>query len=310
MPLEQSGLRRPSRPECDCYSCMDSYRARVARWCDANDIDPDDFYDDEQYDEDTGDRAVMWHGYKPQPVFRGNGPVYLGMELEIEAPQSQHSLESWARKVRKGLGEVVYLQEDGSINYGFEITTHPMSYPWAMREFAWDYLASMADEGFRTHPEVGIHVHVSRAGFTSECHLYRWLKFIYRNEPQVTKLARRRSSGWARFDRTYRNGAKRYAKKGYPAGLHGYLDDRYQAVNPNNRDTLEVRVFASSLKPREVKAALGFVDGAVEYTRQLDANKIIQANGWGWSNFVDWLRRQRDEYRPLLAELEALSCVS
>jgi hypothetical protein len=84
---------------------------------------------------------------------------------------------------------------------------------------------------------------------------------------------------------------------------------RYQAVNPLNSETLEIRVFASSLRPSEVRAALAFAAATVEYTRDLDANKIIGSNGWGWSTFVGWLR-QHDEYRPLLDELETLLCVS
>ena len=267
-----------------------------------------DEYDEEPEYSSPDDRQIQYHGYKPRPVFYGDGPLYLGMELEVEAPDDRYSLDQLARKVREDLGDVVYLQDDSSIGYGFEITTHPMSYSWAMSNFNWEALIAMADRGFQTHEDVGIHVHVSRAGFSSECHLYRWMKFVYRNEAQVSTLARRRSGSWASFSPEYRKAVKRYMKaEDYLR--RGYMDDRYQAINPNNRSTLEVRVFASSLKPREVKAALAFVAGSVEYTRDLDANKIIKEQGWAWSRFVDWLRRH-DEYRPLLDELEALSCVS
>ncbi|HSJ75495.1 MAG TPA: hypothetical protein VK899_04835, partial [Gemmatimonadales bacterium] len=85
--------------------------------------------------------------------------------------------------------------------------------------------------------------------------------------------------------------------------------NRYQAINPVNDQTLEVRVFASSLRPREVKAALAFVASTVEYTRDLDANKILTERGWAWSSYVDWTR-ERPQYRPITEELEALSCVS
>jgi hypothetical protein len=98
---------------------------------------------------------------------------------------------------------------------------------------------------------------------------------------------------------------KRYMK----GHRDSYYDTRYQAINPTNRDTLEVRVFASSLEPREVKAALAFVASTVEYTRGLDASQILHNGGWAWSSYVEWLR-SHDEYRPILDELEALSCVS
>jgi hypothetical protein len=264
-----------------------------------------------------GPTVLHSHGWRPQRWdYKGRGPVYLGMELEIEIRESLNEYE-YAGRVQTLMGDAVYLQDDSSINHGFEITTHPMSYTWAMRNFPWDALETLSDEGCSTHSEVGLHIHVSRSAFSGECHLYRWLKFIYRNEQQVSRLARRRGSRWASFDPSHRAAVKHMVKaedvrRGY--NRHGrYLPhgamERYQAVNPQNEATLELRVFASSLRPSEVKAALAFAAATVEYTRDLDANKIIQSNGWAWSTFVDWLR-QHDEYRPLLVELEALTCVS
>jgi hypothetical protein len=238
------------------------------------------------------------------------------MELEIEIPDSSNEYD-YAERVQGLMGDAVYLQEDSSIGHGFEITTHPMSYAWAMTQFPWDALNTLSDEGCSTHTEVGLHIHVSRSAFSGECHLYRWLKFIYRNEQQVSRLARRHGSRWASFDPSYRRAVKHMLKaedvrRGYDRRGH-YLPhgalERYQAVNPLNEATLELRVFASSLWPGEVQAALAFAAATVEYTRDLDANKIIQSNGWAWSTFVEWLRHH-DEYRPLLVELEALTCVS
>lgn len=259
------------------------------------------------------------HGWRPREWdYRGTGPVYLGMELEIEIARSQ-GMREYARRAQDLLGDVVYIQTDSSITYGFEVTTHPMSYQWAMGEFRWDALRTMADDGCFTTPEVGLHVHVARTAFDGECHLFRWMKFVYRNEQQVSRLARRRHSSWARFDPDQRAAVKHFLKaedtrRGYRLDRDGratYLPpaDRYTAVNPLNADTLELRVFASSLQPGEVKAALAFAASTVEYTRDLDANKIIRGNGWAWPAYVEWLR-SHDEYRPLLDELEALSCVS
>lgn len=302
---------------CTCAWCIEDARnTLMTAQDDDDDSDPDYFDDDSDGSDDDGSETIRYHGYKPRPVFHGDGPVFLGMELEVEAPGDYYSrgpsLESQAKRVARDLGDVCYLQEDSSIGYGFEITTHPMSYEWAMENFAWSALDAMRDRGFRTHDNVGIHVHVSRAGFSSDCHLYRWMKLIYRNARQVQTLARRHSSEWASFAPEYRAQVKRYMKQEdylRNGGQYGQYDNRYQAINPNNRNTLEVRVFASSLRPREVKAALGFVDSTVEYTRNLDANAIIRADGWGWSSFVDWLDGH-SEYQPLRDELGALSCVS
>ena len=311
---QQTGCDGVSHP-C-CARCCDWCSGRSAVW----EADVDDDYDDDDRPEYDGERVIQYHGYRPDPLtFYGDGPMYLGMELEVhvDLPERFRSggyydgnMERYAREVQKALGEVVYLQEDGSVHDGFEITSHPMSYAWAMENFPWEALSRMTDDGCWTDRNVGLHVHVSRAAFSSECHLYRWMKFVHRNAEQVMTLARRRNSRWAPFDPSHRASVKHYIKG--PANAHRTYAvdwDRYQAINPVNRDTLEVRVFRSSLDPREVQAALAFVAASVEYTRDLDANKIIKERGWAWSTFVDWLKA-RDEYRVLLGVLEVLSCVS
>lgn len=303
---------------CNCASC----RRSRAVWGPAlidDDIDTDDDdvdeYDDDGDNDGPTESVIRYHDYRPTPIFNGVGPVYLGMELEVEAAieagyqSDPRGRERWvegsryadAQFTQKRMGGLVYIKDDSSIRNGFEIVTHPMSYPWAMERFPWEVLTALRERGLSVHEDVGIHVHVSRKAFGSECHLYRWMKFVYRNARQVQRLARRRNDEWCSFDAQYRAEVKHYMKGGG--------GDRYQAINPNNSATLEVRVFASSLEPDEVKAALAFVASTVEYTRDLDSNKIIRERGWAWSTFVDWLR-DHNEYAPLLGQLEALECVS
>ncbi|WP_194818002.1 amidoligase family protein [Nocardia sp. XZ_19_385] len=248
--------------------------------------------------------AVHDSDYKPVPSFHGTGPLYLGLELELRTPRGAFgaAVESSINHL-DGLG---YLKEDGSITNGrgFELVTHPMSYEYAHTHFPWRLLERLRQLGAYTDDEVGIHVHVSRAGFTSPAHVYRWLKFVYRNESAVTTLARRASTRWAQF---CPNTRKRIG--GIVKG-EDLFSHRYQAVNTRPVHTFELRVFASSLQPQQVQAALAFADASVEYTRTLTAAQITRHNGWQWNAFVTWLAA-RPRYAPLLAELtdlEALEC--
>jgi hypothetical protein len=70
------------------------------------------------------------------------------------------------------------------------------------------------------------------------------------------------------------------------------------AVNTQNKDTLELRVFASSLDPALVKAALAFAAASVEYTRD-------PVNPLGWDDFARWVSTRAD-YAPLTRELRRL----
>ncbi|MGH3881766.1 MAG: hypothetical protein ACRDSK_32480 [Actinophytocola sp.] len=235
--------------------------------------------------------------YKPPPVFHGTGPLFLGPEIEIETPDC--SERECAEIAYSHLADLGYLKLDSSIGNGFEIVTHPMSYEWAMANFPWQMLTRLRESGCEATENTGIHVHLSRAGFDSPCHIYRWMKFIYRNEPQVKAVARRSSDEWAAFTDDDRKAVKDYAK--------GARGGRHRAINTNNHDTFELRVFASSLDPREVKAALGFAAAPVEYTRNLTVHTIANG-GWTWPAFTGWLAEQ-PAYQPLTQQLEELQCV-
>ncbi|GIF47504.1 hypothetical protein Afe04nite_20430 [Asanoa ferruginea] len=293
-----------------CDTCLDSFYWR----CDSCDgwnrdgdrcgnhcqEDPDDSCDcgycsDCSPDDDR--YPVHSYDYKPRPIFRGTGPLFLGAEIEIETPYNAYN--SSAKLAANHLGDLGYLKNDSSIGHGFEIVTHPMSYRWAIANFPWQMLTDLAAAGCDTTDATGIHVHLSRAGFTSPCHTYRWMKFIYRNQRHVTRLAGRSSEQWAAFTSYDRSAAKDYAK--------GACSERYRAINTGNPDTFELRVFASSLDPAQVQAVLGFAAASVEYTRSLQAHDIVTRNGWEWPSFTGWLD-QRPDYQPLLDRIEAPAC--
>jgi hypothetical protein len=290
-----------------CESCRTADYTQCGN-CDAwnrddvscgNGCDDDDAFDDDDDDDDFDDVGGRIHGYyyKPEPVFHGCGPLYLGAEIEVATPG--YGGYACVQSALDHLGRLGYLKDDSSIGGGFEIVTHPMSYDWAIDNFPWQLLTDLRDQGCEATDSTGMHVHLSRAGFSSQYHIYRWMKFIYRNEAPVTALARRRSNEWAAFTQADRKFVKDYAKGGCGA--------RYRAINTNNADTFELRIFASSLHPTEVQAALGFAAASVEYTRDLNAYAICRHRGWSWAAFADWVAEQ-PAYAPLHEQMEALAC--
>jgi len=255
----------------------------------------DDDQDDDE-DEPADGRIIHDYGYKPLPDFHGAGPLFLGLELEVATPRDRWAA---ARLADRRLGTLGYLKADESIGGGFEIVTHPMSYPWALEHFPWGLLAALRNGGCETTARTGLHVHLSRAGFAGPAHVYRWMKFVYRNQLAVTGLARRTGQGWAEF-----HDEDRYLVKDYAKGSPGSY--RYRAINTLNTTTFELRIFASSLQPVQVQAALGFADASVEYTRNLTVAAITRHDGWAWAAFTAWVA-DRPAYAPLLNEITALS---
>ncbi|MBN1171092.1 MAG: hypothetical protein JXA67_02860 [Micromonosporaceae bacterium] len=279
-------------PACDGWN-RDGYRCG------------NDCHDPDNYDCDCEDcRNNRWSGpvydydYKPTPIFHGSGPLFLGPEIEVETPYAR--TEECVEVAHAHLGDLGYLKTDASLLNGFEIVTHPMSYTWAMANFPWQMLTELSSCGASATDNTGLHVHVSRAAFISPCHTYRWMKFIYRNQQQVETLARRSATCWAAFTADDRRAVKDYAK--------GARSERYRAINTGNRDTFELRVFASSLDPVEVQAALGFASASIEYTGQLTVPAVTRQGAWNWPAFAGWLA-ERPIYAPLHRQLKDLSCV-
>ncbi|MBN9743571.1 hypothetical protein DMP23_21250 [Amycolatopsis sp. A1MSW2902] len=218
------------------------------------------------------------------------------MELEINTPDEDVEL---CRLCEDRIGDLAYLKEDGSIEIGFELVTHPMSLAWAQENFPWRLLDELAARGC-DGTDAGLHVHVSRDAFTGSSHVFRWMKFIYRNAANVQQLARRHDSSWAQFSPEERADVKDICKgdRNRP---------RYSAINVQNDDTFELRMFASSVKPQEVQAALAFADASVRYTQQLTLGAILRDAGWSWDAFLAWAGA-RPEYDSLSRECEALAC--
>lgn len=238
---------------------------------------------------------IQNYSFRPIPVFHGIGPVFMGFELEVAYGPADD--DKAAMHAVSELGTLAYLKEDGSVN-GFEIVTHPMSYDYAMSGFPWHLLSELDELGMEADSTCGLHIHVSKKGFTNPAHIYRWMKFFYRNRENIVKIARRESSEWAKFSPSARREIKDYAK-----GKKG--QDRYSAINTQNRSTFEVRIFASSLDEADIKACLGLVDATVEYTRQLTTADILKKKGWDWQSFQSWLPAK---YAPLRLEMDEL-CV-
>lgn len=276
-----------------CQSCCESNYS-YCHDCDA-------YYDSSDWDcpncqNSESSEHIHDYSYRPIPNFLGTGPVYLGMELEVSMPAEY--IRDCADIAIDALGyqeEIGYLKEDGSVT-GFEIVTHPMSYEYAMRNFPWRLLRELYDNGAHENSyDAGLHVHVSRKGFSSPAHIYRWLQFFYRNPDDIQGLARRDSPQWARFSDSHRAEFRNFAT----GERYG---DRYQAVNVLNRDTFEVRVFASSLDRRDVRAALALVAASVEYTRSLTCREVM-AGGLHFAQFATWVDARQDVYPDLAAQI-------
>jgi hypothetical protein len=274
-----------------CYSCWDEY----SRHCDRCDND----YSIYNGACCTGGHSVEDYSYKPYPQFHWveNDPdadrhVFMGFELEVESNGSEYGGPEHVYSV---LGDLAYFKEDGSLDDGFEIVTHPMTLAYA-HEMRWDWTQGLLDMGYRSwdRSSCGLHVHVDRRAFTGRLHQYSFTLLLMRNKALSYLVAGRQGSSYASFDKDVRAEIPKYMKGQYNNA------QRYSAVNVLPTATLEVRMFRGSLKKERILAALEYVHSAVEYSRGarsgVGAEEYLTAPA-----FIQWLRVRKDLYPNLLS---------
>jgi hypothetical protein len=269
----------------------------------------DDYYyegcpTDHDYEDDA--RLIHDYSYRPDPIFYRlpdeDTRLYFGVEIETEVRGQDSGLRREAAEYAIGLehDRLAYLKSDGSLECGFEIVTHPMSHAYltgdenplwqVLRNLKSDY--HMMSWGTKT---CGLHVHISRNGFTGGSHQHRFLQLVYNNKRFYELLAGRSSSHWAKFDDIL---DPETGRKSFKHKLDRNGSDRYSAVNTNNRNTLEMRIFRGSLNPRFVKSAVDLAHASVEYTRVMSVQEV-RSDALSTLKFRQYIESKSDLYKSL-----------
>jgi hypothetical protein len=258
---------------------------------------------------------LKFHTVKENPTVPADF-LYLGMEIELEAPRNDYGIRTDAAEYASNLEDygLAYLKSDGSLECGFEVVTHPMTHDYFKNHAPkfWEVIGGLRDE-FRMRAwsagTAGIHIHLSRAGFNNGAHIHRFLQLVYANEEFYSRMAGRNSGRWAKFDDVLQwDSDKDRSVKSFKRKLARYGNnhsDRYSAVNTLNRNTLEMRIFRSTLNPDTIKSALDLAHASVEYTRTLTVGQIVNG-ALERMNFIQFIHDNKDTYAHLISRMDRL----
>jgi len=280
----------------------------------------DNYYADGCMDCSTDPDTIHDYSYRPDLIFHTTDKderLFFGMEIEVECRNGRYEPAEYAGRLEEY--ELAYLKGDGSLNNGFEIVTHPMTHDFFTNEATefWETLKVLRDEhrvmswGAST---TGIHIHISRTGFKGGAHMHRFLNLVYSNEDLFSTIAGRSSSRWAKFDdvevntRDNDEDGNRIWKthRSYKEKIsNGRNTDRYSAVNTQNRDTLELRIFKSTTKPERIKGYMDLAHASVEYTRHLTLQQV-KDGALSDIAFIEYIRENGSLYEHLVGLLDQL----
>jgi hypothetical protein len=270
--------------ECVCEGCAESYFS-----CEScNSTCRNDNYGEDGNCQDCSDCSssaiIKPYSFKDYALPIGKGPLFFGIELEVEAGDNR---DSASQDIAAKMEDFAVLKEDGSIRSGFEIVTRPASLVEQRR--GWKGFFSGIPAGLLSYKTetCGLHVHCSRSALTT-LQIAKTVCFV--NSPDnrdfVERIAGRKACDWAKYH------GKKLATAGKQTG------QRYEAVNLENAKTIEFRIFKGTLKESSFWRCIEFCDALISFAAP--ASRTM-AESLDWKAFARFVREGRKQWPNLHA---------
>lgn len=240
------------------------------------------------------------YSYKPMPRFlksvsekTGRNTCFFGIELEVET--KENSFDAYAFE-----NDWFYFKSDSSLDDGFELVTHPFTYDFykstLKAEFV-EILKTFINAGYEsfTPGTCGIHIHMSKSAFTT-IHLYKFLKFFYENLNFIHLISQRNENSNSAHCSWGKNKEQVYPKDCCCLAKEKRGYQRYTAVNLQNPDTIEVRIFRGTLFAPSFHKNIEFLRSLFLFTEKTGIKNITV------SNYIKYVRNS-DGYPNLIGFL-------
>ena len=220
---------------------------------------------------------------------------YFGIELEYEVPNKQRKAQMY---VMEKLLDHAIMKYDGSIRNGFEIVTCPATFD-IHKERMGSFLDNLPPE-FDRSSSTGMHVHISRRSLT-KLGIGKMTEFLNRldNQTFVRKIAGRNSNNYQKANSDYT--IKRSLSTHF---------DRYNNINLQNSQTIELRIFSTPLTKEDFNVKLEFCKALADYCQPSQQETSLKEST-SVKAFMSWLTKMRYDYKNLFNFInkEIPSCV-
>lgn len=289
------GVRKPPKhlTPLGLYTLCESCRAEYTPETDGHSAKPEPHF----YTSRT--LAAYLHAARP-------GELYMGVELEIDDGRR-------ARTLCRDLSTFpqLYLKRDGSLSaLGIEVVSHPATLEVHKKQYAWDSVLGLCRKhdykSFDAKQSCGIHIHINRSFMDARynkpdtvvladdsetsVNFMKLLCFVYGHAAQYKLLAQRENKEYAAFSTVHRardigptTNLRKCARLKQPGDLL-----RYQALNFNNADTVEWRIFRGTLHYETFMAYLELVDATCRFVLQSGVGMLMHHHS-SWSAFCKYV---------------------
>lgn len=235
------------------------------------------------------------------PMGHAADGVLLGVELEVIAAKGYRAevIESIHAQ-----GHPIIFKSDGSLpgETGFEIVSAPLG----LEQHGQLWASMLERDDIKVNDSCGLHVHVTRP--TNKLQIGRMLMMT--NAPKWNDawrkvwlaVARRENNQYALNDAELEKISNAVKKTRDPG-------KRYASLNLRKAPTAEFRVFASSVRPLHVRAAIEMAHAVTVYAKQQIG--LRDAVGLSAYAFLSWIttKDKRGQYANLIAMLREKSLI-
>ena len=266
----------------------------------------------------------MRHWSKPTPKFYGLGEdgsikrsrtalerMYVGIELELDQEhrcrRSGDDADGLAIDLMKHFRGSLYCEDDSSLRTGCECVTMPHTVP-AYHAFDWDFLLEKADErNLAANHTCGMHTHVSRTAFggnrpTQARNIAKLAMLIDEHWDWFWTLSRREDvddEHWCKPS-TFDGDWDDYIDDMTSAGHDVNDDDRYYAVNVQNSNTVEIRLWAASTDKDTIVGTIDTVEALVNLVKDESAETLYDLTDEGLRDMLLKHATYKDSVETLL----------
>ena len=300
-----------------CDHCSDDYVRcedcdEILHYSNAVEIDGNYYCSDCAEDHSHGS-DLHDYGYKPLPVFYGEKPnedhqLFIGVELEVDDGEDANYLCGELEDY-----EEIYCKHDGSLgDEGVEIVSHPCTLDYHMHSLEWaGIMAECIANNYASHNAgtCGLHTHVNRTFFGTtddeqDLNIAKVVLLANRFfDSHIVPFSRRKHSqldNWAKkntIQKIYSTDNDQTVSQKVKASKNS---GRYQAVNLQNKNTIEFRVFRGTLKYSTFIATLQFVDTICRFAKRIRINDIDNTKwedifvGTDWPELNVYLQERTD----------------
>lgn len=281
---------------CDEYSHESHWEGDYCPRCGNNDYGENIEDQDENASRYRG--SISNYSYRPTPLFHkksllgytedcDHSKLYMGIELEVERgrnrDESVHQ-NKMAYDIKENYPHV-YCKADSSVEKGFEIVTHPCDLDFhldTMPKILSDlrkekYISYLVENG------ASFHIHINKSFFGTgerlELATSKLVVMFDKFWDELYKFSKRnrRQIHWCK--KLFTDGELtdyKDSKEVYEKAREKSYRNRHSAINLNNRDTIEFRLWRGSLNEERIIATLLMTQALCEISKTMTIDDILE----------------------------------